>query len=444
MAAARPLTAVERILTRTSGAASVQPGDIVVCAANRAILLETVFMPNSLNWRDPLVVPAPERALVVFDHAVPAPSAAEAGAMTRARAFCERFGIEVVDVGGHGISHQIVAERGLARPGELLLCSDSHTCASGAFNCAARGVGGLEMLQVVCTGGTWFVVQPTIRVELSGALPASCEGKDAFLTLAARFGSADNCNLEFTGPGVAALSLHDRRTIATQCAEVNAEFVLFPYDDVVRDALAALGVHEGAGPDGFTAAVADPGAEYAATWALDLSTVVPQVATPGAVVGNVIAAANAGDVHLDQCFVGSCANGHLEDFAVAAALLRGRHVAAGTRLIVTPASQQVYLDAVRAGYVTEIMEAGGVVTPSTCGACFGYHMGVLGDGETCLTASTRNFKGRMGSPDSRVWLGSTRTVVASAIAGRIVDPRTADAAAAGASATAAGQEARVT
>ena len=139
------------------------------------------------------------------------------------------------------------------------------------------------------------------------------------------------------------LSLHDRRTIATQCAEVNAEFVLFPYDDVVRDALAALGVHEGAGPGGFTPAVADPGAEYAATWALDLSTVVPQVALPGAVVGNVVTAeaAAADGVQLDQCFVGSCANGHLEDFAVAAALLRGRHVAAGTRLIVTPASQQV-------------------------------------------------------------------------------------------------------
>ena len=136
----RPLTAVERILARTSGSPSVKPGDIVVCAADRAVLLETLFMPNSLNWRDPLVVAAPEQAIVVFDHGVPAPSPAEAGAMTRARAFCERFGIEYVDVGSHGISHQIVAERGLARPGELLLCSDSHTCASGAFNTAARCV----------------------------------------------------------------------------------------------------------------------------------------------------------------------------------------------------------------------------------------------------------------------------------------------------------------
>ena len=420
------MTAVEKILARTSGTAQVRPGDIVVCVADRAVLLDTVFMPNSLNWRDPLVVAAPERAIVVFDHGVPAPSAREAGAMTRARAFGERFGIELVDVGGHGISHQVVAERGLARPGELLLCSDSHTCASGAFNCAARGVGGLEMLQVVCTGGTWFVVQPTIRVELTGALPDGCEGKDAFLALADRFGSADNCNLEFTGSGIATLSLHDRRTLATQCAEINAEFVLFPCDDVVRAHLAGCGVTE------FQPAEADAGAEFAATWQLDLATVVPQVALPGAVVGNVVtaAAAAADGVQLDQCFVGSCANGHLEDFAVAAELLHGRHVAAGTRLIVTPASQQVYLEAVRAGYVTAIMEAGGVVTPSTCGACFGYHMGVLGDGETCLTASTRNFKGRMGSPGARVWLASTRTVVASAIAGRIVDPRESAAAAA--------------
>lgn len=424
MTAPRPLTAVEGILARSSGVPEVRPGDIVVCIADRAILLDTVFMPNSLNWRDPLAVAAPGRTLVVFDHGVPAPSAREAGAMTRARAFCERFGIETVDVGGHGISHQIVAERGLARPGELLLCSDSHTCASGAFNCAARGVGGLEMLQVVCTGGTWFVVQPTIRVELTGTLPDGCEGKDAFLALADRFGSADNCNLEFTGAGVAALSLHDRRTIATQCAEINAEFVLFPCDDAVRAHLAVCGVTE------LRPAVADEGAEFAATWQLDLSSVVPQVALPGAVVGNVVAATEVGEVRLDQCFVGSCANGHLEDFAVAAELLHGRHVAAGTRLIVTPASQQVYLAAVRAGYVAEIVEAGGVVTPSTCGACFGYHMGVLGAGETCLTASTRNFKGRMGSPEAHVWLASTRTVVASAIAGHIVDPRDLAAAAA--------------
>ena len=415
----RPLTAVERILARTSGSPSVKPGDIVVCAADRAVLLETLFMPNSLNWRDPLVVAAPEQAIVVFDHGVPAPSPAEAGAMTRARAFCERFGIEYVDVGSHGISHQIVAERGLARPGELLLCSDSHTCASGAFNAAARGVGGLEMLQVVVTGGTWFVVQPTVRVELTGALADGVEGKDAFLALAGAYGSADNRNLEFSGPGVAALSLHDRRTIATQCAEINAEFVLFPSDATVEDYLAERGVERGT----YTPAVADPGAAYEAVWRLDLATVTPQVATPGAVVGNVIAAADAGEVQLDQCFVGSCANGHLEDFAVAAELLRGRRVARGTRLIVTPASQQVYLAAVRAGHVADIVEAGGVVTPSTCGACFGYHMGVLGDGEICLTASTRNFKGRMGSPEAQVWLGSTRTVVASAIAGRIVDPR---------------------
>lgn len=422
------MTAVERILARTSGAASVRPGDIVVCEADRAVLLETLFMPNSLNWRDPLAVAHPQRALVVFDHGVPAPSPAEAGAMTRARAFCERHGIEAVDVGGHGISHQLVAERGLARPGELLLCSDSHTCASGAFNCAARGVGGLEMLQVAVTGGTWFVVQPTVRVELAGALADGVEGKDAFLALAGAYGSADNRNLEFDGPGVAALSLHDRRTIATQCAEVNAEFVLFPCDDVVRDHLVARGV----APGSYVPVEADAGAEFDAVWRLDLSAVTPLVATPGGVIGNVVAAGDAGGVRLDQCFVGSCANGHLEDFAVAAELLRGRRVAAGTRLIVTPASQQVYLEAARAGYLADIVEAGGVVTPSTCGACFGYHMGVLGDGETCLTASTRNFKGRMGSPEAQVWLGSTRTVVASAIAGRIVDPREAGPAGAGA------------
>ena len=168
---------------------------------------------------------------------------------------------------------------------------------------------------------------------------------------------------------------------------------------------------------------ADPGADYAARWELDLETVEPQVATPGQIVGNVTDAASLAGTRLDQCFIGSCANGHLEDFAVAAGVLADRRVAAGTRLIVTPASQGVYLDAVRAGYVSTIVEAGGIVTSSTCGACFGYHMGVVGDREVCLTASTRNFKGRMGAASAEVYLASTRTVAASAIAGTIVDPR---------------------
>lgn len=415
----RPMTMTEQVLARAAGLDETRPGEIVVTRVDHTVLIDSLFLAAAIEWRPPLVVADPERISVVIDHAVPAAGVVDANAARMGRELAAKFGLRLHDVGRHGISHQIVAELGLARPGELLLCSDSHTGAGGAFNCAARGVGGLEMLQVVCTGTTWFVVSPSIAVELTGELPEGSEGKDVFLALAGAYGSAANANLEFGGAGVARLSLHDRRTIATQCAEINAEFAIFPADGVVVDYLAERGV---AAP---LAVAPHDGAEYADRWRLDLGDVEPMVATPGGVIGNVKTAAAVSGVRLDQCFIGSCANGHIEDFATAAELLAGRRVADGVRLIVTPSSQQVFLDAVEAGYVSTIVEAGGVVTPSTCGACWGYHMGVLGDGEVCLTSSTRNFKGRMGSPDAEIYMASTRTVAASALAGHIVDPREA-------------------
>lgn len=415
------LTMTEKILARTAGLEATRPGDILVCTVDRAVVLDMQFSSTAVPWREPLKIAAPERLAVILDHGAPAPSTRDANGHHLARGFCERFGIsDFYDIGNHGICHQVIAENGLARPGEMLLCSDSHTCAGGAFNAAARGVGGLEMIQVICTGTTWFVVAPTVLVELTGALGSACEGKDVFLALAGRYGSADNRNLEFVGPGVNSLSLHDRRTVATQCAEINAEFAIFEADTVVEAYLAERGVTDPSPVE------ADADAAYDETWTLELDSFEPQVAAPGKIVGNVSPVADQAAVELDQCFIGSCANGHLEDFAIAASILEGNTVSAGTRLIVTPASQKVYLEAVRAGYVATIMESGGVVTSSTCGACFGYHMGVLGKGEVCLTASTRNFKGRMGSPDSEVYMASTRTVAASAITGRLTDPRELD------------------
>ena len=408
----------EKILARSSGHERATPGDIVVCEVDRAVVLDMQFSSTAVPWRQPLRVAHPERLAVILDHGAPAPTTRDADGHHLARKFAEQFRLsEFFDIGNHGICHQVIAQRGLARPGELLLCSDSHTCAGGAFNTAARGVGGLEMIQVICTGTTWFVISPSIRVELRGALSPHCEGKDVFLALAGRYGSADNRNLEFVGEGVGSLGLYERRTIATQCAEINAEFAIFASDAVVDEYLAERGIAE------TTPVEPDPDAHYDETWTLELDSFEPQIATPGKIVGNVSPVAAQAGTGLDQCFIGSCANGQLEDFATAASVLEGRTVAPGTRLIVTPASQQVYLDAVRAGYVATIMEAGGVVTSSTCGACFGYHMGVLGENEVCLTASTRNFKGRMGSPSSQVYMASTRTVASSAVTGTITDPR---------------------
>lgn len=414
------MTMIEKILARRSGLAEVHAGDTVVCEVDMSVLIDLQF---ATLWFQPVKIADPDRVAVVMDHAVPAPSVRDATGGTAARKFAADFGISrFYDVGRHGICHQVIAENGLARPGEVLACTDSHTCAAGAYGTAARGLGPAEVYSTVCTGRTWFQVAPTVRYELTGTLPEHVSGKDVFLHIAATHGDATNQNLEYGGPGLATVPMNDRRTIATQGAEISADFSTFAVDDVCHAYLAARGV------GGYTAADPDPDATYADVREVDLSTLQPYVARPGTVSHNGVPVSEIEDRRLDQCFIGSCANGQLEDLQIAARILRGRQVAPGVRLLVTPASQQVYREAMRLGYLQDIVDAGAVVTNSTCGACFGYHMGVLAPGEVCLTSSTRNFTGRMGSPDAEIYMASPATVAASAVAGRIVDPRSVTAA----------------
>jgi 3-isopropylmalate/(R)-2-methylmalate dehydratase large subunit len=414
------MTMIEKILARRAGLDVVQAGDTVVTEVDMSVLIDLQF---STLWIQPLKIADPDRVAVVMDHAVPAPSIRDATGGRAARKFVADFGIErFYDVGRHGICHQVIAENGLARPGEVLACTDSHTCAAGAYGTAARGLGPVEVYSIVCTGRTWFQIAPTLRYELAGALPEHVSGKDVFLHIAATYGDATNHNLEYGGPGLAGLPMNDRRTIATQGAEISADFSTFAVDEVCRAYLSEHGV------EGYTAAEPDADASYADVRVIDLSTQQPYVARPGTVSRNGVPVSEIEDRRLDQCFIGSCANGQLEDLRIAARILRGRSVAPGVRLLVTPASQQVYRDALRLGYLQDITDAGAVVTNSTCGACFGYHMGVLAPGEVCLTSSTRNFTGRMGSPQAEIYMASPATVAASAVAGRIVDPRSVTAA----------------
>jgi 3-isopropylmalate/(R)-2-methylmalate dehydratase large subunit len=409
------MTMIEKILARGSGRDHVKPGDIVICEVDKAIQIDGPF---NLTEPVPSKVWDPDRVAVILDHAVPAPSIADADGQRAARRFAAQHGIsKFYDIGHQGIVHQVVLEEGLAVPGQILTCTDSHTCASGAVNCAARGLGRLEMLQVLCTGRTWYRVCPAIRYELVGELPPGAYGKDVFLTIAGRYGEHSNQNVEFGGPGLASLGLDDRSTIATMFAEVSAEFTTFPADQLVLDFLS------GRCSEPFEPVTSDADASYADVRQFDLADVVPYVAKPDYVPHNTMPVTELEDVRIDQAFVGSCANGKLADIRIAAEVVRGKKIHAGVRFLVTPASQKVYLQAVRLGYVEALVEAGAVVTNSTCGACFGYHMGVVGAGETCVTSSTRNFKGRMGSPEARVFMASSATVAASAIAGRIVDPR---------------------
>jgi 3-isopropylmalate/(R)-2-methylmalate dehydratase large subunit len=409
------LTIIEKILARKAGRSTVAVGETVVVDVDMTVLIDLQF---ATMWLEPNRIHDPDKLAIVMDHAVPAPTLKDAAGGPRARKFAADFGIRnFYDVGRHGICHQVIAENGLARPGEVLACTDSHTCAAGAYNTAARGLGPAEVYSIMCTGTTWFQVAPTIRYELGGVKPPEVSGKDIFLHIANEYGDAANVNLEYGGAGLGGIPMHDRRTIATQGAEVSADFSTFEPDDVLHAYLDAHGV------TGYLAAEPDPDATYADVRHVELSALEPYVARPGTVSRNGLPVSRLGQQKVDQAFIGSCANGQLEDLEIAANVLRGKTVATGVRLLVTPASQAVYREAMRRGYLQDIADAGAVITNSTCGACFGYHMGVVGPGEVCITSSTRNFTGRMGSTDAEIFMASPATVAASAITGYITDPR---------------------
>lgn len=412
------MTMVEKILARAAKLESVAPGDLVTVNVETAVVIDQNFMHNRM--REPKEVFDPDKIVIMLDHIAPADSPMRASMHKAARRFAEKHGItKFHDVNhGLGICHQLVADYGYAIPGTLLACVDSHTCSAGAFNCAARGIGHPEMSFVCATGQTWFPVCETIRYELTGELAPLLNGKDIILQIANDYGEHAMHNVEFVGDGVTGMSMNARRTLATMCAEISAEFAVFEADEICQ-----AHVRERNPTVEFEPQFADPDAEFAAERRIDLSAIEPLVAYPDTVVENARPVSEADQAHIDQAFIGSCANGTLDDFEIAARVVAGKKVASGTRFIVTPGSQAIYLEAIRRGYVETLMEAGAIVTNSTCGACCGYSNGILAPGEKCVTASTRNFKGRMGSPEAEIFLASPATVAATAIRGSLTDPR---------------------
>jgi 3-isopropylmalate/(R)-2-methylmalate dehydratase large subunit len=414
------MTMAHKVLAAHSGEAEVVPGQLVVTEVDLIVMADSVFHRTVDRLPGDLIrVSHPERVAVLLDHAIPAPTVKAAAAHRRAREHVERLGFRwFSDVGNGGIEHQIILEQRLGLPGQLVASNDSHTPAAGVLNCAARGLGMADIVQLVCTGKTYYRVSPTVKFTLTGELAPGTYGKDVFLEIARRFGSQEGHDVEFDGDGIAGLSIDDRATLVTMCTELNANFAMMPADERLVEFVTSYTDRE------FTPVVSDPDAEYAAQYTVDLADVRPGVALPDAINRNVESAADVSGerIKIDQAFVGSCANGKLSDLRVAAEIVRGRRVAPGVRFIVTPASQSIYLQAVKLGYIEALAEAGAMVTPSTCGACSGGHMGVLGPGETCITSSTRNYRGRMGSPEARIYMGSSATVAASALAGYVADP----------------------
>jgi len=405
------MTSIEKILASHSGQRDVKPGDVVVVDVDVAVYFD---------WMRPDVtrIADPDKLVLLHDHQVPSPTIKAANYAKQMREFVEKFGVKnYFPVGAHGISHVLVAEHGFALPGKILANADSHTCSSGALNCLARGMGPSEMTYILCKGQTWYMVGPTTRVNVEGELPERVYPRDVIHYIPGQYGDFAGRNLEWHGDGLKSIGMDGRLTMATISAELSAEFSLFPYDSVLEEYL------HGRAKWPFEPVYPDADADYDQVIDIDLSSLEPQVVLPGKVAWNSKPVREAAGQKVDQAFIGSCANGRLSDFAIAAEIVKGRSVAPGTRFIVTPGSQAILMEAVRAGYVETLMQAGAVVTSSTCGACYGGHMGLLADDEVCITASTRNFQGRMGSPKARVFMGSPATVAASAVTGVITDPR---------------------
>ena len=413
------MTMSHKILAKHAGVNRVCPGDIVTCRTDWAVVHDMFFNVDGQDmYRRVSHLDDPDKCIVLLDHAVPAPTARDAAGAVYAREFCAKHKIKnFIDIGDHAVIHQAMAERGYAAPGRLIVGADSHTCASGAFNCAARGLGPADMTYVFCTGETWISAAPTILYSLTGELPGGVTGKDIFLYIAGTYGDATGMNVEFGGPGVSSLSISQRQSVSAMCAEINAEFAVFPCDDRLREYLRARG-------DGNIEPVEpDEDAEYYDIRKIDLSKLVPWVAKPDFIPDNCVPVTEAEGIPVNQIVIGSCSNGRIEDLRTAADLLEGKHIAKGVRMIITPASQRIYLQAVKERIVEKLVEAGCVVTNATCGCCYGGHMGLLGPGERCLSTTTRNFKGRMGAADSEIMLCSPATAAASALTGVITDCR---------------------
>jgi len=359
----------------------------------------------------------PARVALVIDHSSPSPLEGVSALHTMMREFGKRTGVRIYDI-GEGVCHQVVPEHGHVVPGDLMVGCDSHTCTYGAVNVFSTGVGSTDGAAAMASGRLWLKVPETVKVTFTGELAPGVYSKDLVLYLAGEIGvdGATYKALEFDGPVIDALSVEARMTISNMAIEVGAKAGLMRADDKT------LAWYEGRSARTPAPTDPDPDATYAEEIAIDATRVSPQVAKPHA-VDNVSPIEEVAGTPVAQGFLGTCTNGRLEDLAVAASILSGRRVHPDVRFIVAPASKQVYLDAMAAGHIQTLVEAGAAVVTPGCGPCVGTHNGVPSDGENVISTANRNFKGRMGNSEAFIYLGSPATVAASVIAGRIVDPR---------------------
>ncbi len=412
-------TVAEKILSRKSGS-DAYAGDIVEAEIDY-VMVNDVTGPIAFKEFDALgCEPIREGIVLIPDHFVPNKDIASAQQALEMKQFARRHGIDnYFEVGRSGVCHQMMVDEGFAAPGRLIVGADSHTCTYGGLGAFSTGIGSTEAAACFALRRLWFRVPETIKVELTGAFKGYACGKDLILKIVSDIGvdGATYMALEFGGPGMANVPVHDRLTIANMVIEAGGKAGIFPADELTE-----AFVH-GRARGEYQAVHPDPDASYTRVLEYDLGDIGPMVALPhlpenGRLVDEV-------DVTIDQAFLGSCTNGRIEDLRIAADIIRGRQVHPDVRMIVVPASPEVFLKATEEGLVADFVRAGAFVSGPTCAACLGGHMGVLADGERCVSSTNRNFIGRMGHKGSEVYLASPAVVAASALAGRIVTPDTA-------------------
>lgn len=411
------MTMTQKILAAHAGKDSVRAGEIIMADLD-LVLGNDITSPVAITEfkkSGKEEVFDPEKVALVMDHFAPNKDIKAAEQTKFVRDFaCKHDITNFFDVGDMGVEHALLPEKGLVGPGDLIIGADSHTCTYGALGAFSTGVGSTDMAAGMATGKVWLKVPEAIKFNLTGELGKWVSGKDVILHIIGMIGvdGALYRSMEFSGEGVGTLEMHDRFTIANMAIEAGAKNGIFPVDEKTLDYAEAHGFKN---PRVFEA---DTDAEYAEVFEIDLSSIKQTVAFPH-LPENAKTFAEIGDIAIDQVVIGSCTNGRLEDLAIAAQILDGRKVAKNVRTLVIPATQKIYLDAMKLGYLEIFINAGAIVSTPTCGPCLGGHMGILAAGERCVATTNRNFVGRMGHVDSEVYLASPAVAAASALAGKI-------------------------
>lgn len=414
------MTMSQKILAAHAGLDSVEVGQLINAKLDM-VLANDITAPVAINEFDKCGANSvfnKDKISLVLDHFTPNKDIKAATQCKQVRQFASKYDItNFFDVGDMGIEHALLPEKGLVGPGDLIIGADSHTCTYGALGAFSTGVGSTDMAAGMMTGAAWFKVPEAIKVNLTGKCSQYVSGKDVILHLIGMIGvdGALYKSLEFTGDGVASLSMDDRLCIANMAIEAGAKNGIFPVDEITEQYC------KDRFPRPIVKYEADEDAQYSSEITIDLSILRPTVSFPH-LPENTHTIDEIDNIVIDQVVIGSCTNGRLEDLRAAADIIKGKKIAKNVRCIVIPGTQQIYLDAMHEGLIEAFIEAGAIVSTPTCGPCLGGHMGILAEGERCVSTTNRNFVGRMGHVNSEVYLASPAVAAASAIAGYIADP----------------------